>query len=79
MKRLVRGCQLDLPGWANILEEVLSWLLEAEDHLDCDNSLGLKQLEVVKARFYNHEDFMKELKTHQGAVGEVTFTNNTIE
>ena len=60
-------------------EDVLEWLLEAEDHLDCDNSLGLKLLDVVKARFYNHEDFMKELKTHQGAVGEVTFTNNTIE
>ena len=62
---------LSLPAWANILEEVLSWLLEAEDHLLSLHSLGQKHLETVKTRFYNHEDFMLELKSHQGAVGEV--------
>jgi dystrophin len=70
--RMVKVAQVvTLPGWANILEEVLSWLLEAEDHLLSLHSLGQKHLETVKTRFYNHEDFMLELKSHQGAVGEV--------
>ena len=62
---------LNMTGWTNVLEEVLSWLLEAEDHLMSLNSLGQKHLETVKSRFYNHEDFMLELKSHQNAVGEV--------
>ena len=61
----------NMTGWTNVLEEVLSWLLEAEDHLMSLNSLGQKHLETVKSRFYNHEDFMLELKSHQNAVGEV--------
>ena len=63
---------VSLASWTNVLEEVLSWLLEAEDHLLSLNSLGQKQLETVKSRFYNHEDFMLELKSHQSAVGEVS-------
>ena len=63
---------LSLTSWTNVLEEVLSWLLEAEDHLLSLNSLGQKHLETVKTRFYNHEDFMLELKNHQSAVGEVS-------
>ena len=35
------------------------------------NSLGQKQLETVKSKFYQHEDFLLELKSHQHAVGEV--------
>ena len=61
----------DLGTWSRDLEEVLSWLLEAEDHLVAVNSLGQKHLETVKTRFYDHEDFMLELKTHQSTVGEV--------
>ena len=67
---------LSLASWTNVVEEVLSWLLEAEDHLLSLNSLGQKHLETVKTRFYNHEDFMLELKSHQSAVGEVSFTFN---
>lgn len=67
---------LSLTSWTNVVEEVLSWLLEAEDHLLSLNSLGQKHLETVKTRFYNHEDFMLELKSHQSAVGEVSFTFN---
>ena len=70
--------------------QVLSWLLEAEDHLLSLHSLGQKQLETVsfgkdpiilmrlmmllikvRQRFYNHEDFMLELQSHQGAVRKV--------
>ena len=63
---------LDIEAWTRDTEEVLSWLLEAEDHLVAVNSLGQKHLETVKTRFYNHEDFMLELKTHQSTVGEVS-------
>ena len=51
--------------------QVLSWLLEAEDHLLSLHSLGQKQLETVRQRFYNHEDFMLKLRAHQGAVRKV--------
>ena len=61
-----------LEAWTRNTEEVLTWLLEAEDHLVAVNSLGQKHLETVKTRFYNHEDFMLELKTHQSTVGEVS-------
>ena len=54
------------------LVQVLSWLLEAEDHLLSLHSLGQKQLETVRQRFYNHEDFMLKLRDHQGAVRKVT-------
>ena len=63
---------LDIEAWTRDTEEVLSWLMEAEDHLVAVNSLGQKHLETVKTRFYNHEDFMLELKTHQSTVGEVS-------
>ena len=65
----------DLEAWTRNTEEVLTWLLEAEDHLVAVNSLGQKQLETVKMRFYNHEDFMLELKTYQSTVGEVSSLN----
>ena len=79
-----------------VSSQVLSWLLEAEDHLLSLHSLGQKQLETVsfdrdldfgkdpiivmllmmllikvRQRFYNHEDFMLELQSHQGAVRKV--------
>ena len=64
------------PDRCNVTEDSmfgsLSWLLEAEDHLLSLNSLGQKHLDTVKSRFYNHEDFMLELKSHQSAVGEVS-------
>ncbi len=37
-------------GWSAHAEEVLSWLLEAEDHLAGLNSLGQKHLMTVKTR-----------------------------
>ena len=61
----------DLAAWSGLLEEVLSWLLEAEDRLLSLHSLGQRQLEKVRQRFYNHEDFMLELREHQGAVRKV--------
>ena len=72
VRKLAGDQMVSLSSWTNVLEEVLSWLLEAEDHLLSLNSLGQKHLDTVKSRFYNHEDFMLELKSHQSAVGEVS-------
>ena len=74
VRRIAEEQMLSLTSWTNVLEEVLSWLLEAEDHLLSLHSLGQKHLETVKAKFYNHEDFMLELKSHQSAVGEVSLS-----
>jgi hypothetical protein len=41
-------------GWSAHAEEVLSWLLEAEDHLAGLNSLGQKHLMTVKTRHAAH-------------------------
>ena len=71
MRRVDQDKMTSLDSWTNVLEEVLSWLLEAEDHLMSLNSLGQKHLDTVKTRFYNHEDFMLELQSHQGAVRKV--------
>jgi hypothetical protein len=45
----VRG-EEGVAGWSAHVEEVLSWLLEAEDHLMALNSLGQKHLMTVKTR-----------------------------
>jgi hypothetical protein len=48
-RRQVRG-EEGVAGWSAHVEEVLSWLLEAEDHLMALNSLGQKHLMTVKTR-----------------------------
>jgi hypothetical protein len=48
-RRQVRG-EEGVAGWSAHVEEVLSWLLEAEDHLLALNSLGQKHLMTVKTR-----------------------------
>ncbi len=51
MKEDVEG---GVAGWSAHAEEVLSWLLEAEDHLAGLNSLGQKHLMTVKTRHTAH-------------------------
>lgn len=63
----------DLPpaGWSAVLEEVVGWLEGAEQHLLALHSLGQRQLETVRQKFYNHEEFMLDLQARQGAVKKV--------
>ncbi|XP_077541931.1 dystrophin isoform X3 [Haemaphysalis longicornis] len=52
------------------LEEVLTWLLEAEDRLAHLPPIG-STVDQVKKLFHTHEEFMLELTQNQGRVGEV--------
>uniref|UniRef100_A0A8C9NDG7 Dystrophin n=1 Tax=Serinus canaria TaxID=9135 RepID=A0A8C9NDG7_SERCA len=60
----------DLENYQTALEEVLSWLLSAEDALQAQGDIS-NDVEVVKEQFHTHEGFMMELTAHQGRVGNV--------
>uniref|UniRef100_A0A131XXJ0 Protein detached n=2 Tax=Ixodes ricinus TaxID=34613 RepID=A0A131XXJ0_IXORI len=57
-------------SYQSSLEEVLTWLLEAEDRLVNLPPIG-GSVAQVKDLFHAHEDFMLELTQNQGRVGEV--------
>uniref|UniRef100_A0A6I8QSI2 Dystrophin n=1 Tax=Xenopus tropicalis TaxID=8364 RepID=A0A6I8QSI2_XENTR len=67
---LVREPQADLESYQSSLEEVLSWLLSAEDILQSQKTIS-NNVEEVKDQFHTHEGFMMELTSHQGNVGNV--------
>jgi dystrophin len=52
------------------MEEVLVWLLAAEDHLDSATAI-FGDLQSVKEQFHKHEEFLLELTSQQGSVGAV--------
>ncbi|KAM6893658.1 dystrophin [Xenentodon cancila] len=64
------------PGSTNLenyqasLEEVLTWLLSAEDGLQAQPPIS-SHVEEVKEQFHTHEGYMVELTTHQSSVGRV--------
>ncbi|KAJ6667635.1 hypothetical protein lerEdw1_016756 [Lerista edwardsae] len=62
--------ELDLESYQTALEEVLSWLLSAEDSLQAQGDIST-DVEEVKEQFHTHEGFMMELTAHQGRVGNV--------
>uniref|UniRef100_A0A8D2LM73 Dystrophin n=1 Tax=Varanus komodoensis TaxID=61221 RepID=A0A8D2LM73_VARKO len=62
--------EVDLEGYQTALEEVLSWLLSAEDSLQAQGDIS-SDVEEVKEQFHTHEGFMMELTAHQGRVGDV--------
>nr|CAD7404046.1 unnamed protein product [Timema cristinae] len=67
---LATNVSVELGGYQVALEEVLTWLLEAEDKLS--NSLDVEgSLEIVKEQFHYHEGFLLELAGHQEGVGAV--------
>uniref|UniRef100_A0A665TBB9 Dystrophin n=1 Tax=Echeneis naucrates TaxID=173247 RepID=A0A665TBB9_ECHNA len=59
-----------LESYQAALEEVLTWLLSAEDGLQAQPSIS-NHVEEVKEQFHTHEGYMVELTTHQGSVGRV--------
>lgn len=75
-EELQRGLSPLLPGSTSLesyqaaLEEVLAWLLSAEDGLQGQPSISTN-VEEVKEQFHTHEGYMVELTTHQGSVGRV--------
>ncbi|KAI9525953.1 hypothetical protein NQZ68_002501 [Dissostichus eleginoides] len=59
-----------LESYQAALEEVLTWLLSAEDGLQGQPPIS-DNVEEVKEQFHTHEGYMVELTTHQGSVGRV--------
>ncbi|XP_061910041.1 dystrophin isoform X1 [Entelurus aequoreus] len=59
-----------LEAYQMALEEVLTWLLSAEDGLQSQPPVS-DLVEEVKEQFHTHEGYMVELTTHQGSVGRV--------
>ncbi|XP_069568938.1 dystrophin isoform X2 [Brachyistius frenatus] len=59
-----------LESYQAALEEVLTWLLSAEDGLQGQPPISTS-VEEVKEQFHTHEGYMVELTTHQGSVGRV--------
>ncbi|XP_060548244.1 utrophin isoform X1 [Pantherophis guttatus] len=61
---------MDLDSYQIALEEVLTWLLSAEDALQ-EQGVISDDVEEVKEQFTTHEAFMMELTAHQSSVGSV--------
>uniref|UniRef100_A0A3Q3EYX0 Calponin-homology (CH) domain-containing protein n=1 Tax=Labrus bergylta TaxID=56723 RepID=A0A3Q3EYX0_9LABR len=76
VRELQRGLSPLPPGSTSLesyqaaLEEVLTWLLSAEDGLQGQPSIS-NNVEEVKEQFHTHEGYMVELTTHQSSVGRV--------
>lgn len=67
---LATNVSVELGGYQVALEDVLTWLLEAEDKLSHAPELG-PTLETLKEQFHEHEAFLLELSGHQDRVGAV--------
>ncbi|ELK32006.1 Dystrophin [Myotis davidii] len=64
------GMEVNLDSYQTALEEVLSWLLSAEDTLKAQGEIS-KDVEEVKEQFHTHEGYMMDLTSHQGRIGNV--------
>ncbi|XP_033609096.1 dystrophin, isoforms A/C/F/G/H isoform X6 [Cryptotermes secundus] len=67
---IATNISVELGGYQVALEEVLTWLLEAEDKLS-NSSVIEGGLESIKEQFHTHEAFLLELAGHQEGVGAV--------
>ncbi|XP_076840282.1 LOW QUALITY PROTEIN: utrophin [Brachyhypopomus gauderio] len=69
--------EMDLDSYQVTLEEVLTWLLSAEDTLHLQGDVS-DDVEEVKDQFHAHEEFMMELTAHQSSVGNVLQAGNQL-
>ncbi|VVC26815.1 Hypothetical protein CINCED_3A012694 [Cinara cedri] len=67
---MLTNISVELGGYQTALEEVLTWLLEAEDRLHQSEKIP-EELEGVREIFHLHENFLIELSHHQEGVGAV--------
>ncbi|XP_051175836.1 dystrophin, isoforms A/C/F/G/H isoform X1 [Leptopilina boulardi] len=67
---LATNVSVELGGYQVALEEVLTWLLGAEDKLNHAPEPG-DTLEILKEQFHEHETFLMELSGHRDGVGAV--------
>ncbi|XP_075059751.1 utrophin isoform X2 [Mixophyes fleayi] len=73
----VTEVQMDLDSYQVALEDVLTWLLFAEDIFEKQDYIS-EDVEDVKKQFATHEDFMMELTAHQSSVGNVLQAGNQL-
>ncbi|KAM6186049.1 utrophin [Rhynchocyon petersi] len=73
----VTEADMDLDSYQIALEEVLTWLLSAEDTFQEQEDIS-DDVEEVKDQFATHEDFMMELTAHQSSVGSVLQAGNQL-
>lgn len=52
---LATNASVELGGYQVAMEEVLTWLLEAEDRLSHDHALHNASLDTIKEHFHSHE------------------------
>ncbi|VDD85235.1 unnamed protein product [Enterobius vermicularis] len=57
--------------YESCLEQVLTWLLEAEERANNMDPVEEKDVELVKIQFREHESFMQSLTDSQDSVGRV--------
>lgn len=67
---LATNVSVELGGYQVALEDVLTWLLEAEDKLNKAPEPA-DTVDAVKEQFTEYEKFLIELSNHQGGVGAV--------
>lgn len=73
----VTEVDMDLDSYQIALEEVLTWLLSAEDTFQEQDDIS-DDVEDVKEQFATHETFMMELTAHQSSVGSVLQAGNQL-
>uniref|UniRef100_A0A8C2R545 Utrophin n=1 Tax=Capra hircus TaxID=9925 RepID=A0A8C2R545_CAPHI len=73
----VTEVDMDLDSYQIALEEVLTWLLSAEDTFQEQDDIS-DDVEEVKDQFATHEAFMMELTAHQSSVGNVLQAGNQL-
>ncbi|XP_053446857.1 utrophin isoform X2 [Nycticebus coucang] len=73
----VTEVDMDLDSYQIALEEVLTWLLSAEDTFQEQDDIS-DDVEEVKDQFATHEAFMMELTAHQSSVGSVLQAGNQL-
>ncbi|XP_055982404.1 utrophin isoform X1 [Sorex fumeus] len=73
----VAEVDMDLDSYQIALEEVLTWLLSAEDTFQEQDDIS-DDVEEVKDQFATHEAFMMELTAHQSSVGSVLQAGNQL-
>lgn len=70
-------CSGDMNAYQASLEDVLTWLLGAEEKLAAEGSVA-DIVDKVKEQFHLHEEFMLELTQHQEGVEEVLHEGNKL-
>ncbi|GFN77850.1 dystrophin [Plakobranchus ocellatus] len=68
---------VELLSYQDSLENVLTWLLEAEEVLDKQQPVA-EEVGKVKEQFNQHEEFMVELTRHQDSIGGVLKEGNDL-